>query len=1756
MAGLALPACGFFCTLNRMFPVISSLKGGPCSKYLAVLFTCLRVFAQPDNDLFDNRTVLTTDVAMAGTLMEATRAAGEPIGQVSAWWSFTRPRTTYLRVIMRKAVENSGKLPGINLYRGSARTNLESVSSSPETDDDEKVMVYRITANQPYALAAMAERGSRAQFTISIEDLPGSESVPGLTGETLAVDGDTTGQEPPFHMLFPTGRETEPSIPVPAAAWWWQSARRGTAQIEAREGTARDVELWIRDGEGKSPRFINGSLEVEPFKNYLFSFHSSTGQEGTFQWTLTFTNSPIVDVHSARLLGARADWPRYMPMTVTVTNLPAQPLKEIVFYVDTVAVQTNLPTEISITWLPTNSVHQFTADVIGSTGLVWRAQGFTQRFGPENDLFSHAVELVSGGPEAPVALVTATREDREPTPAKRTVWYRWTAESNCIARVTLGQTSITNNVFVFRGPDLASLEGISAVARRESTRTHYDFDAQAGFTYSITVTYGDNLVAPGSKISLTTGRVPPNDNMADAELLLMNGNEVTARPDLLFATRETAERGVDQYNASHSVWYSWSNELSGELEFTKPRTDSLAPIIGVYVVSTNGVRPVPPGDEFATSEKARALVIAGTNYQISLDAVPMGSPPIWGEVTMTVRFIPAPVNDLFENRILLAGESVEISGTLKAAHGESAGPAAVRGTALGSLLALGRRAVWYEWEAPAAGDVSLVRIGGLAQVGVFEGTDLTNLVSVAPFSTGARFAAVAGKKYVLCSRQDERIAGQDFHAILTTGPPSNDQFANRAVLPAQRGNFTVIQERATVEPGEPPGLTNSVWWTWTAPRNGWASFLAGRDAEFHVFRGSDLAALTPVPLAVFPAVRRVSFSSVFDLSGFEAEAGLTYQIAVSGTNLLNGNSVEFDLTSLLFAGRDVEERMDSDRSMELSHGQIDAEVDGTFTGPFMLAEYAGGTRWIFETNATGNFIYTNQTVGRNLLVIVAINTEGAERRSKPVSITIVPPNDNFSRAAPAESAFTDGGDWLRFEESSVEPGEPISGSDPSLGTRWWKWTAPATGDARVRLRYGFGMDEGEVQFGLFTGGSAQTLTRVPFQSKSQDSIRDFTFSTERGRTYYFQLAANDSLGIYWYQFSWSPIRIPAWTQQVITNDFTTIPVVLDWPPGEVERVEWFTEFGEEAIGVSFEPPFAATFRYRGGRIRPEVLLRNGTRLPSQAILAAEWRVANDNYAGRERIVDNATRFVVSTGPYTREEGEPAHGLADETGTAWWSWIAPTNGILQVAPVNSGDVVAVYGGSLSNWIGSGQQLEAAVRSGETYDIALCTTNGYCGLEIRFAPSVAPAVDELPAESGRILIRFNEPRRPGIEYQTNRFRWTPAHDGIVVFHGEELFNWFPPKLIADGAAIQEHNWERMIAYEVAGGRTYDIQFAGNAVYLENALWTYSLHPVKTNDSLATAFDLPAEVENMPCFERGGSWESGEPSLPLTTAVVWFRWQAVRSGPVIVETKRSSGFVYRTNFFGLEQVGKDGDFSAEEGETYYIAVAQQLGIPPLNHGPDMAFLTVKYPAKTVPNDDWINAAVIGGPSARLRANTRQTTREFGEPDHAGIYSVRTAWWKWTAPANGRVRLASLPAPLNPPKDVNHQFAIYRGTSVTNLLPVAARSFEDIGGDIVFEAERSVEYSISVAGLLDTELETDLHFDFAAAQAMAAHFEAVNVSSGGLRLRIRGESGTSYQLQRSTELETWSAASNGIFPVSGSEIVEVPRDVTGGMFFRIAQP
>ena len=201
----------------------------------------------------------------------------------------------------------------------------------------------------------------------------------------------------------------------------------------------------------------------------------------------------------------------------------------------------------------------------------------------------------------------------------------------------------------------------------------------------------------------------------------------------------------------------------------------------------------------------------------------------------------------------------------------------------------GGASVWYSWTAPYTGratfDTCYSEFDTL--LAVYTGDQVSNLQPVAADDNGCgaqsqlSFMAAAGVTYRIAV--DGAAGATGYFELDWSLPPANDDFAAATELTGDSGSVDGNTYYGTLEPGEPehgPDGSASVWYRWTAPTTGPATFEL-RDSDFDtllaVYTGASVDGLTRVAQddndCPGEYASRVSFV---------ASAGQEYRIAVDG----------------------------------------------------------------------------------------------------------------------------------------------------------------------------------------------------------------------------------------------------------------------------------------------------------------------------------------------------------------------------------------------------------------------------------------------------------------------------------------------------------------------------------------------------------------------------------------------------------------------------------------------------------------------------------------------------------------------------------------------------------------------------------------------------------------------------------------------------------------------------------------------------------
>lgn len=208
----------------------------------------------------------------------------------------------------------------------------------------------------------------------------------------------------------------------------------------------------------------------------------------------------------------------------------------------------------------------------------------------------------------------------------------------------------------------------------------------------------------------------------------------------------------------------------------------------------------------------------------------------------------------------------------------------------------GGASVWYTWTASHQGPVTFQTCDSDFDtvLAVYAGDELTALEHVASDDNGCEYGSGSRVAFVSVANETYRIAvdGVDgvtgFFPLVWALAPTNDDFVNAVEITGDSGfatgdNFGAAREEGEPEHGAPGG--SSVWYRWTAPSSGPATFdLCDSDFDtlLAVYTGPSVSGLTQV------AANDQGCGDASRVS-FQASGGTTYSIAVDGYYGSTGN---------------------------------------------------------------------------------------------------------------------------------------------------------------------------------------------------------------------------------------------------------------------------------------------------------------------------------------------------------------------------------------------------------------------------------------------------------------------------------------------------------------------------------------------------------------------------------------------------------------------------------------------------------------------------------------------------------------------------------------------------------------------------------------------------------------------------------------------------------------------------------------------------
>jgi hypothetical protein len=386
--------------------------------------------------------------------------------------------------------------------------------------------------------------------------------------------------------------------------------------------------------------------------------------------------------------------------------------------------------------------------------------------------------------------------------------------------------------------------------------------------------------------------------------------------------------------------------------------------------------------------------------------------------------------------------------------------------------------------------------------------------------------------------------------------PANDHFTNSIILSGTDVLTSGTNVNATAEPGEPnpSGWAGgrSVWWTWTAPRDGSLALTtagSGFDTVLTVFNGNSFSNLSLEAFNDNDPAGNLQSSRVI----LPVVAGSVYQIAVDGHFDAAGSialrlvlgPVQPSPANDHFANRTLL----SGRRVNAGGSNVYATKEpgeprhvGTLGGKSLwwswLAPASGGV----SVSTTGSrfdtvlavyrgeslselvFVAGNDDVPNTTLVestvtfnvvagaIYQIAVDGFDSASGDVTLRIlledeqpVPSNDNFEDARLVTGLdVTASGTNVG---ASFEAGEPTHAARFGGKSVWWTWTAPEAGFATIDT-VGSGFD---TLLGIYAGSSLANLSEIASDDDGGGNGNSaVTFTTRPGLVYWIAVDGWDS----------------------------------------------------------------------------------------------------------------------------------------------------------------------------------------------------------------------------------------------------------------------------------------------------------------------------------------------------------------------------------------------------------------------------------------------------------------------------------------------------------------------------------------------------------------------------------------------------------------------------------------------------------------------
>ncbi len=768
---------------------------------------------------------------------------------------------------------------------------------------------------------------------------------------------------------------------------------------------------------------------------------------------------------------------------------------------------------------------------------------------------------------------------------------------------------------------------------------------------------------------------PFNDDFATARILTQNALRV--RSSNVAATLEVGEpENAGVPDGDTSVWWRWTAQSSGTVGVSTSGSD-FDTVLGVYTGGDLGTLALVAANDNAlaggTTSELTFSAAAGVTYAIAIS----GKGGDTGRVIFNLG--APPTNDHFTDATTVSGSTVEVSNVANLYASKESGEPAHGGNPGGA-------SVWWTWTAPSNGVFTATSSGSAIDtlLAIYTGAAVQALTLVtenddeAPGLTTSRaiFNATAGTIYRIAIDGKNGATGR--LALVIAQPPVNDAFANRLTLSGSATTVTAANIGATKEASEPAHAANaggaSVWWTWTAATTATVTIDtigSNFDTTLAAYTGTALAALTNIASNddAVGLASRITFTAI---------AGTTYQVVVDGYDNDTGNitlrlAVNSQASNDHFANRAVIPGGDA----TVTGSNVGATKE---TGEPNHAGNAGGASvwWAWTAPATG--AHSVSTGGSGFDTLLAVYTGSAVGALTPVAS-----NDNFGSGLKSKVTFA--------AIAGTQYQIAIDGAGGAVGSISLSVAAAPPGPVNDHFAAATAIAVGETSV-AGTNGNATKEAAEPNHA-----------------------AGTGGTSVWW---TWTAPASGVFYGSTDGSSFDTLLAIYSGTA--LGALTPIASDDDSGAGLNSRTAFQAT---AGTTYRIAVDGASGTTgsITLSFGASSDPLPENDLFSNRAPLAGTAFAATSNSALATKEPGEPNHHGRPGGKSVWWTWTAPSHGLLTVQTGGSAfdTVLAVYTGAPVGGLtfvasnddsgsGSSSQVTFPATGGATYVLAV---DGYSG-----------------------------------------------------------------------------------------------------------------------------------------------------------------------------------------------------------------------------------------------------------------------------------------------------------------------------------------------------------------------------------------------------------------------------------------------------------